>query len=112
MNLRLHTFPDTLLSLGCAVTFTDGEFPSSVRKPKQALIIERSDTRNSEELAKKLENYAIELMSQQLRKDPGKQLEAMEALDNLKFELEPEESDNQTTGTNNSPRFGDSSPTV
>jgi hypothetical protein len=86
-----HFRSDTLLSLRCAVAFTDGEFPPNVRKPKQALIIERSDTQDPDILAKKLADYAIKSVDKQLDKDPGKWLEAMEALDNLTLELDPEE---------------------
>ena len=35
-----HFGPSSLLSLGCAVAFTDSQFPRDARKPKQALIIE------------------------------------------------------------------------
>ena len=81
----------SLLSLGCAVAFTDSRFPPNVTHPIEALIIERYDARDPEKLSKKLKDYAIESMTQQLHKDPGKQLKAMEAMDNLKLEFEPEE---------------------
>ena len=81
----------SVLSLGCAVAFTDSRFPPSITHPIEALIIERYDARDPDKLSKKLKDYAIESMTQQLHKDPGKQLKAMEAMDNLKLELEPEE---------------------
>ena len=90
-----HFGHDSLLSLGCAVAFTDSEFPCDVRKPKQALIIERSDTRDPNKLAKRLVDYADNLPTQRVRRlldtNRDKCLEALEALDNLKLELEPEE---------------------
>ena len=90
-----HFGHDSLLSLGCAVAFTDSEFPCDVRKPKQALIIERSDTRDPNKLAKRLVDYADNLPTQRVRRlldtNRDKWLEALEALDNLKLELEPEE---------------------
>ena len=90
-----HFGPDSLLSLGCAVAFTDSQFPCDIRKPKQALIIERSDTRDPNKLVEKLTDYADNLPIQRVRRLLGtnrnKWLEALEALDNLKLELEPEE---------------------
>lgn len=90
-----HFGYDSLLSLGCAVAFTDSEFPCDARKPKQALIIERSDTRDPNKLAKRLVDYADNLPTQRVRSlldtNRDKWLEALEALDNLKLELEPEE---------------------
>ena len=87
--------PDSLLSLGCAVAFTDSQFPCDARKPIQALILERSETRDPNKLVKKLADYADNLPTQRVRRlldtNRNKWLEALKALDNLKLELEPEE---------------------
>lgn len=83
---------DSLLSLGCAVAFTDSEFTAGVRIPKDALIIERSDARNADKLVEKLASYADNLPTQKNRKllneDRDKWKEALETKDNLQSELE------------------------
>lgn len=87
-----HFGSSSLLSLGCAVAFTDSQFPCDVRKPKQALIIERSDARNPDRLVKKLADYADDLPTKQVREildtNREKCMEALEALNNLRSELE------------------------
>ncbi len=87
-----HFGSSSLLSLGCAVAFTDSQFPLDIRKPKQALIIERPDARNPDRLAKKLADYADDLPTKQVREildtNREKCMEALEALNNLRSELE------------------------
>ena len=87
-----HFRPTSLLSLGCAVAFTDSQFPCSVRKPKQALIIERSDVQDPDKLGKKLADYADNLPTKQMRRrldeDREKWMEALKTLDDLRSELE------------------------
>ena len=82
----------SLLSLGCAVAFTDSQFPSDARIPKQALIVESTDARDPNKLGKKLADYADKLPKDEvkilLRKDPKKRVEALEAKDALRSELE------------------------
>lgn len=83
---------NSLLSLGCAVAFTDSEFPHPVRTPKQALIIERPDARDPDRLVKKLADYAETLPKQQviiqLQASGDKWRKALDTMDNLRSELE------------------------
>lgn len=52
---------NSLLSLGCAVAFTDSQFPKHVRLPQEALIIESVASRDPIELVDKLQGYADSL---------------------------------------------------
>ena len=87
-----HFGPDSLLSLGCVVAFTDSQFSENARKPKQALIIERSDVQDPNKLGKKLADYAENLPTKQMRKrldeDREKWMEALNTLNDLRSELE------------------------
>ena len=82
----------SLLSLGCAVAFTDAEFTEDDTRPLGAKIIEKSDARDPDRLGKKLADYAAELptnvVRQRLEGNPRDWLEALEAIDNLQLELE------------------------
>ena len=81
----------SLLSLGCAVAFTDSQFPSDARIPKEALIVESTDARDPNNLGKKLADYADNLPKDEVKtllKDPKKSVEALEAKDALRSELE------------------------
>lgn len=81
--------PSSLLSLGCAVALTDSGFPSGARIPKQALIVERADARDPNRLGKKLADYADKLPTDKVKKLlAGKEVEALEAKDALRSELE------------------------
>lgn len=84
-----HFNSSSLLSLGCAVAFTDSEFPAGTRKPKGALIVERNDAQNPDRLGKILADYADKLPTDQVKKlRQKKQVEALEAKDALRSELE------------------------
>ena len=87
-----HFGSSSLLSLGCAVAFTDSQFSRDARKPKQALIIEHPDVQDPDKLVKKLADYADNLPTLSVKKllseDMNKWIEALKALDNLRSELE------------------------
>lgn len=82
---------NSLLSLGCAVAFTDSEF-QGVRLPPECLIIERDDARDPDKLFDKLANYADQLptthVKYQLQHDREKCIEALDTMKNLQVELE------------------------
>ena len=86
-----HLGRGSLLSLGCAVAFTDGELPRDARGPKQALIIERRAARDPESLCEMLLEYADEVrparVVNRLRSDMGLQF-GQAALADLQEELE------------------------
>ena len=83
---------NSLLSLGCAVAFTDAEFTTGGNKTFAAEIIENSDARDPDRLGKKLADYAATLpkagVKQKLEENPEDWLEALEAIDNLQLKLE------------------------
>ena len=82
----------SLLSIGCAVAFTDAKYLSGKGRPQPALIIEKDDACNPDKLGRKLAEYAATLpedsVKDQLDNNEGKRLEAEEALGNLQRELE------------------------
>ena len=84
--------PDSLLSLGCAVAFTDAAFPKGSKRPRQALIIERSDTRNPDRLGGILANRADKMRLDEVkRKLVSKGADwkrASHAMKDLELELE------------------------
>lgn len=87
-----HFAANSLLSLGCAVAFTDGQFPKGVRLPQEALIIDRYVARDANKLGNMLKDYATELPPQSVRTllstNPEKSREALESLDQLRTTLE------------------------
>lgn len=90
-EFKLYFPTDSPLSLGCAVAFTDSNFPEGVRTPKDALIIERSDARNADKLVEKLANYADKLptsKTKRLLEDKNECMRAWDTKDKLQSELE------------------------
>ena len=84
-----HFTVSSLLSLDCAVAFTDSEFPEGVRLPSECLIVERDDARDPDKLVTILADYADELPTDQVKKLlEKKEVEALEAKDALLSELE------------------------
>ena len=83
---------NSLLSLGCAVAFTDAVFTKGGNKTFAAEIIEKPDAVDPNKLGEKLANYAAILpttgVKQRLEENPEDRLEALEAIDNLQLELE------------------------
>ena len=83
---------NSLLLLGCAVAFTDSEFPTDIIPTYPPCIIERSIARNPYRLAKSLIDYTDNLspgrMKRLLGNDREKWQEALKAMDDLRLELE------------------------
>ena len=81
----------SLLSLGCAVAFTDAAFPQGASRPKQALIIENPDPRNPDRLGRILANHADKMrLSEVKRKLASKGADwkqASHAMKDLELEL-------------------------
>lgn len=84
--------PNSLLSLGCAVAFTDSEFPTGTIPTYPAWIIEYPVARDPNRLGKSLADYADEVPSERtkrlLRNDRRNWQEALKAMDDLQLELE------------------------
>ena len=88
-----HFSSDSLLSLGCAVVFTDGE-PSRERTPSRhmALLIGAYDARDPDRLSHTLKNYAEDLPPQRVRNKLNTPIASQLAqvkLANLQHDLEP-----------------------
>ena len=82
----------SLLSLGCAVAFTDAEFTEDETRLFGAEIIEKCDARDPHRLGRWLADYAAALPTTDVKRqlDSSRQnwLGALEAIDNLQLELE------------------------
>ncbi len=84
-----------LITLDCAVAFTDSSYPAGTTKPTHLLIIERNEARDKDKLANKLDAYARELVSSRVSKNPtlakrGAKNKARKAFAELTFDLEEE----------------------
>ena len=83
---------DTLLSLGCAVAFTDSEFSMGTTSTYPAWIIERSTAQNPYKLGRSLIDYTNKLPPERTKRllsnDWRKWQEALKAMDDLQLELE------------------------
>ena len=89
-----HFNKRSLLSLRCAVAFTRSTFPIGGRKPRGTFIIEKPDVQVPDKLGKKLTDYTEPLLTSGAKKtlndnNREKLLETLEALDNLRRDLEP-----------------------
>ena len=85
-----HFRHNSLLLLGCAVAFTDSEFPTDTTPIYPPCIIERSIAWNPYRLAKSLIDYTNKLSPGRLRlfgNDWKKRREALKAMNDLQHEL-------------------------
>ena len=87
-----HFRPNTLLSLGCAVAFTNSEFASGTIPICPAWIIERPTVQNPYRLGRSLIDYTNKLPTERTKRllsnDWRKWREALKAMNDLQLELE------------------------